>query len=232
MKKIITTFALILSFSIAYSQEQTYNVTLFKNVEFPNVITIDNENLKLNGHGMHTEGISKLFVCGLYLFEKSNDPIKIIYDDHAKMIELVVTSNQFQSNNTIKEIKKVHKQNLDLMKSGELSDMVDNIKKYEGIIPQNLISVNNRFQKYFEVANKGNIDEIQVEIDTFLTIFDEEIKIGDHFRFSFFSDKITMTRNNEEKGEIEGKEFQKSLLNIFIGNLSFNNSLKEDLLAK
>ncbi|MBB6461772.1 chalcone isomerase family protein [Flammeovirga kamogawensis] len=230
MKNLITTIVILLNTLAVYSQEQTYNVNFFKNVEFPNVITIEYENLKLNGHGMHTEGISKLFVCGLYVYERTDDPIKIIYDDHMKMIEMVITSNQFQSDKSIKEIKKVHEKNLDHIKSGQLDDMVDNIKKYEGIIPQNLISTDKSFRTYFKQANKGKILENEEQIQLFLATFDEVIKIGDHIRITFLENKILVSRNGEHKSEIEGKEFQKIVLNTFIGNHAFNQTLKGDLL--
>lgn len=232
MSKFLNTILFFLISFNVYSQDQTYDVSFFKNVKFPNVITIENDNLKLNGHGMHSDGVFKLFVCGLYVYEKTDDPLKIIYDDHAKMIELVITSDQFQSDKTIAKIQKVHEENIEHMKSGQISDMVSNIKQYEGIIPHKLFSIDKSFKDIIIKANNGDIHNIEGDIETFLSVFEDEIKIGDHFRLSCLHDKLYMTKNNEFKAEIQGKEFQKCLLNIFIGNMAFNKSLKEDLLSK
>ncbi|WP_044211924.1 chalcone isomerase family protein [Flammeovirga sp. OC4] len=232
MTKFNYTLLFVLVSINVFSQEQTYDVSFLKNVKFPNVINIENENLKLNGHGMHSEGVFKLFVCGLYVYERTDDPIKIIYDDHAKMIELVITSNQFQSDKTIEEVNRTHDENMKLMKSGELGDVVNNIKKYDGIIPHKMISVDQSFRTLITEANIGEVDEIGGEIDAFLSIFRDEIKIGDHFRFTFHHDKLYLSKNNEDKALIHGKEFQKCLINIFIGNMAFNQSLKKDLLSK
>ncbi|NME70290.1 chalcone isomerase family protein [Flammeovirga aprica] len=232
MIKFIYTLLFVLASLNAFSQEQTYDVSFFKNVKFPNVINVEGENLKLNGHGMHSEGLFKLFVCGLYVFERTDDPLKIIYNDHAKMIEMVITSNQFQSDKTIKEVNKVHDENMALMKSGELGDMVDNIKKFDGIIPHKMISIDKSFQELIVEANNGKVDAINGDIKTFLSIFQDEIKMGDHFRLTFYGDKLYLSKNNENKAMIQGKEFQKSLLNIFIGNMAFNQSLKDDLLSQ
>ncbi|MBD0400785.1 chalcone isomerase family protein [Flammeovirga sp. EKP202] len=226
-----TLFFVLISINV-FSQEQTYDVSFFKNVKFPNVINVENESLKLNGHGMHSEGVFKLFVCGLYVYERTDDPNKIIYDDHAKMIEMVITSNQFQSDKTIEEVDRTHDENMELMKSGELSDMVNNIKKYDGIIPHKMISVDQSFRTLIVEANKGEVDDIGNEIDTFLSIFQDEIKMGDHFRITFHHDELYLSKNNDDKITIQSKKFQKCLMNIFIGNMAFNKSLKEDLLSK
>jgi hypothetical protein len=62
----------------------------FKGVKMPDSIEVGGKTLKLNGMGLRTKAIFKVYVAGLYLEEPSQDPGLIISKDQARQVEMVM----------------------------------------------------------------------------------------------------------------------------------------------
>ena len=61
-----------------------------KGVKMPDTIDVGGKTLKLNGMGLRTKAIFKVYVAGLYLEETSNDPAVITTKDQTRQVEMVM----------------------------------------------------------------------------------------------------------------------------------------------
>ena len=61
-----------------------------KGVKMPDSIDVGGKALKLNGMGLRTKAIFKVYVAGLYLEEKSNDPAVVLSKDQTRQVEMVM----------------------------------------------------------------------------------------------------------------------------------------------
>ncbi|OHX67295.1 hypothetical protein NH26_13560 [Flammeovirga pacifica] len=223
-----------MSFPCFYLQAQeNHDVNLLFNVEYSPNINYSNTVYNLNGSGTYIDGIHKLFSCGLYLENKNDDALKIIYSDNTRIIDLVITSTQFQSHETIEEIKALHTKNKDLLKSGEFAAIFKNIQDSDVVLPTNFVETNAFFEKLFNDSNHGATDNYHSYIDDFIHLFDDKNAVGDQYRFVFEGNQTTkIYKKGIPAIEIKNKEFQKAVLNIFIGNHASNSSLKNKLLSQ
>ncbi|NLR93606.1 chalcone isomerase family protein [Flammeovirga agarivorans] len=220
--------AIILTNSFA---QTSYKVNLLFNIDFPDQVTIENDKFILNGEGSYIQGVHKLFACGLYVKEKSDDPVKIIYSEDTKIFELVVTTTQFQSQKTIDEIKNLHEENKDLLKKGEITTLISNVKNADVALPSNFVESVNFFEKAFDGANRGNTDDYHGYIEEFIQLFEDKNLLEDHYRLTFLGEnRVIIYKNSQKVMDVQDKAFPKALFNIFIGNDATNKRLKGNLL--
>src|ERR1700736_4562188 len=59
-------------------------------VKVPDTVTVEGKTLKLNGAGLRTKVVFKVYVAGLYLENPSKDPAAIISSDQVKAIRLSI----------------------------------------------------------------------------------------------------------------------------------------------
>ena len=93
MKTLISLTILVMSVISCYSQITINNVVL------PAEITYDGNSMVLNGGGIRTKLIFKLYTGGLYLAEKNDNAEAIIKADEPMTVRLAITSNKINSNN-------------------------------------------------------------------------------------------------------------------------------------
>ena len=85
----------------------------------------------------------------------------------------------------------------------------------------------------FDKATDGNIEPIKEKIETFLSVFTEEIKEDDIYDFLYTpSTGVQIYKNSKLKETIIGLEFKKALYGIWIGKNPAQESLKEDMLGE
>jgi hypothetical protein len=101
MKKAILLIITILTFSTSIAQ------TKIGHVELPDKLSFNQEELVLNGAGVRKMAmLLKLYVCALYLPEKSENESAIINSDDNMNIRLVITSRRVSSKALVKAINK------------------------------------------------------------------------------------------------------------------------------
>ncbi|QYJ79851.1 chalcone isomerase family protein [Shewanella acanthi] len=85
----------------------------------------------------------------------------------------------------------------------------------------------------FEAATADNTTDIQSQIDAFMALFKDEIKLGDQFTFvASKAQGVTAYKNGQEQATIEGEMFRQALLKIWLGEKPAQKSLKEAMLGK
>ncbi|MCS5421453.1 MULTISPECIES: chalcone isomerase family protein [Psychrilyobacter] len=76
------------------------------------------------------------------------------------------------------------------------------------------------------------MDELQEEIDTFLSTFNEEIIRGDKFIFNIIPGAgVEVYKNNRLIKSIEGDQFSKRLIQLWIGDTPVDRKLKAGILG-
>ncbi|MCB0502758.1 MAG: chalcone isomerase family protein [Bacteroidetes bacterium] len=88
----------------AFMFQSQAQVTL-NDVTLPAKLSYDNQSLSLNGGGIRTKLIFKLYTAGLYLQSKSSDGAAILKADQPMAIRMVITSNKINSNNMSEAIE-------------------------------------------------------------------------------------------------------------------------------
>ncbi|QFU23538.1 chalcone isomerase family protein [Shewanella eurypsychrophilus] len=84
----------------------------------------------------------------------------------------------------------------------------------------------------FDDATDGDTKAIQVQIDTFMALFSNEIVEGDQFTFVTSKSKGVIAFKNEvEQASIASEAFREALLKIWLGDSPAQNSLKKAMLA-
>jgi len=79
-------------------------------------------------------------------------------------------------------------------------------------------------------ANTKDISGIQAEIDRFNAAM-RDVKTGDTIVLDFQDDRVDVTINDTQVDAVEGKEFLKALLAIWLGPKPPNKPLKEGILG-
>src|SRR5947207_318236 len=107
MKK--TFFILFCAFGIALgaSAQKTLN-----GITFPANIKKDTTQLLLNGAGIRKKVFFKLYVAGLYLQSKTQNPNDIINGDKEMLMRLTITSGMISSNNMSEAIEEGFKKSM------------------------------------------------------------------------------------------------------------------------
>ena len=62
-------------------------------ITLPDTLTIDGKALTLNGLGLRTKVMFKVYVAGLYLEKATDDPATVIGSDQVKRVEMVMLRN-------------------------------------------------------------------------------------------------------------------------------------------
>ena len=84
----------------------------------------------------------------------------------------------------------------------------------------------------FETATSGNMDTLQSRLDDFIKVFNEEIMKGDRFLMKVTPGKgLDAYKNNKHLATVEGDDFAKTLLSIWLGEKPADNGLKKSMLA-
>jgi hypothetical protein len=88
MRTFLTIIAAVLSLNSAYCQDKVVS-----GVKFPGHILSDKDPLFLNGAGIREKYFMDMYVCGLYLKNRSNDPSTILNADEKMGLRLVIVSS-------------------------------------------------------------------------------------------------------------------------------------------
>lgn len=81
-------------------------------------------------------------------------------------------------------------------------------------------------------STEEEMDQLQDEIDIFLSTFNEEIKKGDEFIFNIIpSVGVEVYKNNKLIKSIQGEQFSKRLIQLWIGNTPVDKKLKTKILG-
>lgn len=102
---------------------------------------------------------------------------------------------------------------------------------YDGVGPDKLVEGwNDGFGANLDAQSKGQLQE---RIETFNSMFADEMKSGDIVLFDYLPGKGTRVEiKGEVRGMIEGKDFNDALLSIWLGEKPVTEDLKKDLLGK
>ncbi|MBK7858492.1 MAG: chalcone isomerase family protein [Archangiaceae bacterium] len=101
-----------------------------KGVQMPDTRKIGDKELKLNGMGLRTKAIFKVYVAGLYVESPSNDPDKLIAADTVKRVDMAMLRD-LGKEKIIEAIREgVEKNSKDKM--GALKERLD---KFSSVIP-------------------------------------------------------------------------------------------------
>ena len=84
----------------------------------------------------------------------------------------------------------------------------------------------------FAKSTNGNMQTIQLEIDQFRGLFDDEIAKDDVFEMIYLpSTGVIVSKNGQKKGTVEGIEFKKALFGIWLSERPADTALKQAMLA-
>ena len=83
----------------------------------------------------------------------------------------------------------------------------------------------------FEMATGGNTAPISDTIEDFITVFKEEIKVGDVFVFAADGATVNVLKNGQKLLTVENPQFRAALLGIWLGDDPVDEDLKEALMG-
>jgi hypothetical protein len=84
----------------------------------------------------------------------------------------------------------------------------------------------------FEKSTNGNIAPIKSQIEAFINVFKDPIKIGDTFELVNVPGKgVEVMKNGAAKSTIPGMEFKKALFGMWLGSNPIQADLKSKLLG-
>jgi hypothetical protein len=85
----------------------------------------------------------------------------------------------------------------------------------------------------FDKSTKGNVAPLKTKIDAFIAAFKDEIKTGDVFDLSYTPGVgIKASKNGKLVTTVEGEDFKKALLGIWLGDDPIETSLKQALMGQ
>jgi hypothetical protein len=163
----VTLSALVLSLTLAlpaFAQEKEV-----AGVKFPETTTVEGKELKLNGAGLRTKAIFKVYAAGLYLETPSQDGAQVIGSDQIKRVRMVMLRDLEKSKITDAIIEGIEKNNKAQM--GALKERLDtfnaaipNLKKGDELtltyIPGKGTSVQSRSGQEISVEGKDFSDAL------------------------------------------------------------------------
>jgi len=160
-------------------------------VSVPQTVTVENNQLVLNGAGIRKKFFFKIYVGALYLTARQSKVEAILADPGPKSIVMTF-----------------------LYKEVETEKLVDGWN--EGF-------ANNSSAK--------EVRELKARISRFNSMF-VTVHRGDEIRLDYLPDKGTqVTINNSVKGIVEGEDFSRALLKIWLGPEPADSNLKDAMLG-
>lgn len=101
-----------------------------KGVKMPDTVEMDGKKLVLNGMGLRTKAIFKVYVAGMYLEEKSSDPAVILTKDQARRVDMSMLRD-LEKGKIVEAIKAgFEKNNADKMPA-----LKERLEKFVSVIP-------------------------------------------------------------------------------------------------
>ena len=89
------------------------------------------------------------------------------------------------------------------------------------------------FNESFEKSTSGNIGPLKERINTFLNVFKEDPKEGDVLGFvNKPGEGVVVSKNDKVLSTVPGKDFQRALLGIWLGEKPAQESVKKGLLGQ
>jgi len=182
MKYIITLSLAIFYVGIAFAQIPVGKTTLDYE------INRGDETLKMNGAGVRSLAFIDLYSAGLYLKNKSKDPIGICYENENMSIRIKITSKLITRDTMINAIRDGFEKATN-GKTEDLKDRIELVNKY-----------------YAKEINKGDVLELAYIKDkgTICMLNEKELGVipGQDFKFALY--KIWLgdqpVKNNLKKG--------------------------------
>jgi len=161
-------------------------------VSVPANYAMDGKSLVLNGAGVREKYFMDLYVCALYLTNKSQDAKAIVNADELMAMKIYIVSG-----------------------------LITKEKMEEAI------------REGFKKSTGGKMEAYKPKIDAFVKAISEDIKKGVVYDITYNPDqkKIKVYRDKTLKTEIEGLEFKRILLSIWLGGDPVDGDLKESLLG-
>ncbi len=83
----------------------------------------------------------------------------------------------------------------------------------------------------FKKSTDGKESELKDKIEKFKKAFSDKIKKGDLFDIVYTEEKISVYKNNTLRTEIEGLDFKKAVVGIWLGKAPVDSDLKKGLLG-
>lgn len=84
----------------------------------------------------------------------------------------------------------------------------------------------------FVSSTGGNIAPIADEVDMLISAFKDSVEKGDVFDLVYLPEEgVTVYRNGEKKTQVQGLEFKKALLGIWISERGIQKSLRKKLMG-
>lgn len=185
MKKLILIFMLLFT-----SQSYALEVA---GVHVEDRVQLDKHQVILNGTGMRSKFMLRIYLAALYLSEKSHTAEAVLADSRAKRMSFI------------------------LLRDVSGKQVVEGIN--QAILPNN---------------SEEEMKTLEARMFEFEKIFTSvaEIKKGEIVNLDYipgFGTRITI--NGAAKGHIEGDDFNRALLKIWVGHKPVQQSLKNSLLG-
>lgn len=134
IRRVFTSTLVLLLASAAYSQAGS-----LAGVTLPETVQVASSSLLLNGMGVRTKYMVKVYVAGLYLSQKSSDPNAILKADESKRIVMHFVRDVSKNQLTDGFAESFHNNNPDAEKTlkpdiDRLFDTLDQVKDGEEIV--------------------------------------------------------------------------------------------------
>lgn len=84
----------------------------------------------------------------------------------------------------------------------------------------------------FKNSLGGDTSSLQSEIDSFISVFKEEIEVGDVFKFETNGTSLKAYKNDKLLTTVESEDFQRALFGIWLGNKPADKKLKGLMLGQ
>ena len=117
-------------------------------VNMPESFQAGNENLVLNGAGVRSKFFMDLYVCGLFLGQKSSDPGKIVESDEPMAIRLHIVSSLITS----EKMEKATREGFENSTDGDTGKIADRIERFIGVFVEE-IKENDIFDLVYTTAD-------------------------------------------------------------------------------
>lgn len=83
----------------------------------------------------------------------------------------------------------------------------------------------------FKKATDGNVEPIALEIEQFLTAFNDKVEVGDVFEFVANENGVALMKNNVQNQTILSHTFKEALFGIWLSDKPVKAKLKKALLG-